>query len=116
MDEHLEKAFSVANYMVTLSSQRRIILEEFNQKLVHYENGGTFQISPELINFIKTVLDLNYTHDVPFTDINGFPIVIADVQKFFDVILLNYMTALNEYSVKFADIKSKRNLADIVDL
>jgi hypothetical protein len=116
MDERLEKAFSVANYMATLSNQRRIILEEFNQKLVHYENGGTFQIGPSLINFTKTMLDLGHTHDVPFTDVNGFPIVILDVQKFFDDILLNYMTALNDYSVKFADIKSKRKLADIVEL
>lgn len=116
MDERLEKAFSVANYMATLSNQRRIILEEFNQKLVHYENSGTFQINRDLINFTKTVLDLDYTHDVPFTDVNGFPIVIQDVQKFFDEILLIYMTALNEYSVKFAELKSKRKLADIVEL
>ena len=31
MDERIEKAFGVANYMATLSNQRRIILEEFNQ-------------------------------------------------------------------------------------
>ena len=116
MDEKLEKAFGVANYMATLSNQRRIILEEFNQKIVYYENGGTFQLERNLINFTKTVLDLGYTHDVPFIDANGFPIVIPDVQKFFDDILLMYMTALNEYSVKFADIKTKRKLADMVEL
>lgn len=116
MDDRLEKAFSVANYMATLSNQRRIILEEFNQKRIHYENSGTFQVDRELINFTKTALDLGYTHDVPFVDTNGFPIVITDVQAFFDAILLNYMTALNEYSVKFAELKSKRKLADMVEL
>jgi hypothetical protein len=116
MDERLEKAFGVANYMATLSTQRRIILEEFNQSLVHYENGGTFRIGTELINFTKNMLDLEYTNDVPFIDANGFPVVILDVQKFFDEILLKYMTALNEYSVKFADLKSKRKLADMVEL
>jgi len=116
MDERIEKAFAVANYMATLSNQRKIVLEEFNQQLVYYSNGGTFVISPELINFTKTVLDLEYTHDVPFVDVNGFPVVIADVQEFFDTILLQYMTALNEYSVKFADIKSKRKIGDIVEL
>jgi hypothetical protein len=116
MDERLEKAFGVANYMATLSNQRRIILEEFKQQLIHYENGGTFEINPALINFTKTVLDLEYTNDVPFIDTNGFPIVVPDVKKFFDDILLKYMTALNTYSIKFADIKSKRKLADIVEL
>ncbi len=116
MDEKLEKAFEVANYMATLSNQRRIILEEFNQHLVYYENGGTFHIDPTLINFTKTVLDLGYTHDVPFLDVNGFPVTVPDVQKFFDDILLKYMTTLNEYSVKFADIKAKRKIADMVKI
>ena len=58
MDERIEKAFEVANYMATLSNQRRIVLEEYNQKLVHYINGATFRITPELINLTKTILDL----------------------------------------------------------
>lgn len=116
MDERLEKAFAVANYMATLSNQRRIVLEEFNQKLVYYENGGTFKISPDLINFTKTMIDLGYTHDVPFIDVNTFPVVIVDVKDFFDKITSIYMTALNEYSVKFAEIKSKRKIGDMVQL
>ena len=31
MDEKLEKAFGVANYMATLTNQKRIIKEEFDQ-------------------------------------------------------------------------------------
>lgn len=116
MDERLEKAFAIANYMSTLSNQRRIALEEFNQSVVYYVNGGTFQINRELITFTKTMLDLDYTHDVPFEDANGFPVVVPDVKKFFDEILLQYITALNEYSTKFADLKSKRKVADLVNL
>lgn len=116
MDERVEKAFAVANYMATLSNQRRIVLEEFSQQLIFYSNGGTFKITPELINFTKTVLDLGYTHDVPFVDVNNFPIIISDVQIFFDNILSAYMQAVNQYSVKFAEIKSKRKIGDMVAL
>lgn len=116
MDERLEKAFAVANYMSTLSNQRRIILEEFTQSIVYYINGGTFKISPELITFTKSMIDLGYTHDVPFVDVNGFPVVVPEVQKFLDEILLQYMTALNQYSIKFAELKAKRKVADLVDL
>lgn len=116
MDERIEKAFAVANYMATLSNQRRIILEEFNQSLVFYINGGTFKINPELINFTKSMLDLGYTDDLPFVDSNNFPIVINDVQDFFDKIILQYVESLNTYSVKFADIKSKRKISDIVNI
>ncbi len=80
MDERIEKAFNVANYMATLSNQRRIILEEFNQKLVYYQNGGTFKVCPSLITFTKQVLDMGHETDVPFIDENNFPILISDVQ------------------------------------
>lgn len=116
MDERLEKAFAVANYMTTLSNQRRIILEEFNQKLVYYTNGATFKIDPHLITFTKSVIDLGYTHDVAFLDSNNFPVIIADAQNFFDEITAIYFGSLNDYAVKYADIKSKRKVKDIVEL
>jgi hypothetical protein len=116
MDERIEKAFLVANHMATLSNQRRIILEEFNQKLVYYINGGTFKITPELISFTKITLDFGHTTDVAFVDANNFPIVIADVQEFFDNIVGTYFEVLNEYSAKFTEIKSKRKVGDIIGL
>jgi len=116
MDERIEKAFGVANYMATLSNQRRILLEEYNQKLVHYVNGATFKITPDLINFTKTVLDLGYTEDVAFVDSNNFPVIVSDVQQFFDTIVQIYFESTNEYAVRYAGIKSKRKISDIVEL
>jgi hypothetical protein len=116
MDERIEKAFAVANYMSTLSNQRRIILEEYNQKLIYYINGATFKISPELINFTKTVLDMGHTEDVAFLDSNNFPVIINDVQKFFDDISLIYFESTNDYAVKYAELRSKRKISDIVEL
>ena len=116
MDERIEKAFAVANFMATLSNQRRIILEEFNQKLVYYTNGATFKITPDLINFTKTALDLGHTNDVAFIDANNFPVMISDVQEFFNSIVEIYFSSLNEYAAKFAEIKSKRKIGDIVEL
>lgn len=116
MDERIEKAFAVANYMATLSNQRRIILEEYNQKLVYYINGATFKVTPELINFTKTTIELGYTSDVPFIDANNFPVIIADVKDFLDSIVSVYFEALNEYTTRFSEIKNKRKIADIVDL
>ena len=115
MDERIEKAFAVANFMATLSNQRRIILEEFNQKLVFYTNGATFKITPELINFTKTALDLGHVNDVAFIDANNFPVIISDVQEFFNNIEI-YFESLNEYAAKFAEIKLKRKIEDIVEL
>jgi hypothetical protein len=116
MDQKIEKAFTVANYMATLSNQRRIIFEEFNQKIIYYTNGATFKIDPQLITFTKTAIDLGQTHEVAFLDSNNFPVIIADVQEFLDNIIAQYFGALNEYAAKYADLKSKRKIADIVEL
>jgi len=116
MDERIEKAFAVANYMSTLSNQRRVMLEEYEQKLVHYINGATFRVGPELINFTKTVLDLGYSSDVAFIDVNNFPVLITDVQEFFDNLVAIYFESTNDYSAKFTTLKSKRKISDIVDL
>jgi len=116
MDEKIQKAFSVANYMATLSNQKRILLEEYSQKLVYYTNGATFKVSQELITFTKAVLDLGYTSDVPFVDNNNLPIIINDVQQFFDDIIIIYFESTNDYSAKYAEIKNKRKVEDIVNL
>lgn len=116
MDEKLEKAFDVANYMATLSNQKRVIKEEFNQKLVFYVNGGTFKVDRELINFTKTLVDLGQLTDVVFIDSNQLPILVSDVQKFLDDIVAVYFEAANEYFTRINEIKSKRKLTDIVNL
>ena len=116
MDEKIEKALSVANYMATLSNQRRIIFEEFNQKQFYYTNGGTFKVDHTLITFTKNTIDLGHTENVPFLDANNIPVIIPNVQDFFDNLVSTYFEALNEYAAKYADIKSKRKIGDIVEL
>lgn len=116
MDERVEKAFAAANYMATLSNQKRIIKEEFNQKLAFYINGGTFVVTPELITFTKTLVDIGHVKEVTFIDINSMPIVVPDVEKMLEDLVTTYFGAVNEYGAKFAEIKAKRKLSDIVEL
>ena len=64
MDEKIEKAFEVVNYMATLSNQRRLLAEEVNQKLIYYINGSTFKITPTLINFAIFILSLIFINKI----------------------------------------------------
>lgn len=116
MDEKIEKAFGVANYMATLSNQRRVILEEYNQKMVYYVNGATFNVDYNLINFAKNLIDLGHTEEIVFVDANNQPVIIKDVQDFLDNIVSVYFEAVNEYYTKFSEIKRKRNVKDLVEL
>ena len=95
---------------------KRVIKEEFEQKLLHYVNGSTFKITPTLINFTKTVIDLGHTTDVAFLDENNLPVLIEDVQVFFDTIVEKYFQSLNNYAIKTAEIKSKRSVTAITSL
>ena len=116
MDERIEKAFEVANFMATLSNQRRLMIEEFNQKLIFYIGGATFKITPELISLTKTWIDIGTVKDRAFLDSNNYPVMIEDVQKFFDDITDQYSQAVNDYLAKFVELKSKRKVFNIVDL
>ena len=116
MDERIEKAFEIANYMATLSNQRRLAAEEYNQKIVYYTNGATFKITPELIAFTSAMISAGYETNTVFIDSNIQPIIIPNVKDFLDKITLIYVEATNEFIKKFAAIKSKRKIVDMVDL
>ena len=116
MDEKIEKAFEVVNYMATLSNQRRLLSEETDQKLIYYINGSTFKITPTLINFAKLMIDLNRTIDTVFIDDNNNPVVVSNVQEFFDKITNQYFEVIDDYSSRFSAIKSKRKISDLIEL
>ena len=116
VQEKLEEAFQTANYMATLSNQRRIIFEELNQKLVYYINGGTFKIDLELINFTKTVLELGQDTDVVFLDENNVPIIVENVKDFLNEMVTIYFESVNDYCTKYNAIKSKRTTMALAEL
>jgi hypothetical protein len=115
MDERLEKAFQTANYMASLSGQRRAALEEFNQNIVFYHQGSSFSVTRELIVFVHTLIELGKTESIILDD-NQVPSKIQDLKKFLDSILDVYVSATNTYSVKYNEIKSKRKIEALVDL
>ena len=116
MDQKIEKAFESTNYVASISLQRRILLEEYNQKLVYYTNGAAFKVDTALINFAKNLIDLGHTEDIVFVDINNLPIVVADVQDFLDNLLSIHFEATNEYYTKYQSLKASRRVEAIVSL
>lgn len=116
MDQKIEKAFESTNYVASISLQRRILLEEYNQKLVYYTNGAAFKVDTALINFAKNLLDLGHTEDIVFVDINNLPIVVTDVQDFLDNLLSIHFEATNEYYTKYQALKASRRVEAIVSL
>jgi hypothetical protein len=116
MDERTEKAFQITNYFATLASQKKIILEELDQSLIYYYNGGTFKITIELINFSKLLLDKGILSDAVLLDDNNIPVMVKDVSTFHETLFSTYFESVNAYASKYAEIRSKRKVKDLVDL
>jgi hypothetical protein len=115
VDERLEKAFQTANYMTTLSNQRKVILEEFQQSLIYYYQGASFTIDRSLITFVSTLVARDISSSIVLDD-NNIPVEITDLKSFLDEIMSIYFSATNDYLVKFNQIKSKRRVGDLIAL
>lgn len=115
MDERLEKAIQTANYMATLNTQKKLAYEEYLQNLIYYYNGAGFTATRELINFVKTLLDLEYNEFVLLDD-NNNPIEITNAKEFLDSLLGVYIQATNGYAGSYNSLKKKRRVEDLVNL
>jgi len=114
MDERLSKALEFGNYMVTLNNQKRLLKEKFLDQSVYFVDGHKFTISMELINYCKTLIDLNNTENVVLIDDHNTPYRAPILQEFLDSILDIYFKNLNAYHTEFLKIKNKRSIQDII--
>jgi len=115
MDEQVEKAFQTANYMATLTNQRNVAFEEFQQNLIYYINGSSFQISLELMAFVKSLIDAGSLNCI-LIDVNQIPVNIENIKTFYEEISAQYFKSSNEYFAKYSEIKSKRRIQDLISV
>lgn len=114
MDSKLEKALEFTNYHLTLEKEKHQAKESFNGSCVFYKNKGTFRISPNLITFCKTLIDVNQSQNIVLIDENEDPILIENLTEFYDQILEIYLFESNSYYQKHSSLTRKRSVEDIV--
>jgi hypothetical protein len=113
MDERLKKALDYSNYMITLSNQKRILLEQYNNDLIYYFNSGQFTVSQQLVSFCQSLLSLKQTETV-LVDDNGLPVEIENLEDFTKNILNVYFKASNRYLTEYTKLKKNRTVEGIV--
>ena len=101
--------------MSTLSNMRKVAFEEFQQSLIFYYRGSSFTVTRELMTFVKLLIDQGLEDSILLDD-NNIPSKVYDLQSFLKELQSIYTTATNDYLVKYNDIKSKRQVAGLVDL
>jgi hypothetical protein len=115
MEDIIKQAFEHANYMAVLTNQKHIITEEFNQRLIHYHNGGSFSITKEFLNFLNLLISKELTEDVVLIDDNSTPVLVENLNQFFDTVFSTYFEATNEFYTKHSRLISQRSVEKIVD-
>ena len=115
MDERLEKALDISNYMVTLNNQKRLLSEQYHENLIYYYNGGQFSVLQQLICFCKTIVNLEQDQTVLIDD-NGIPIEIESLKPFVENLVTTYFEAANRYLLEYTKLKNQRSVESIMDL
>lgn len=115
MDERLEKALDISNYMVTLNNQKRLLREQYQENLVYYYNGGQFAITQELLAFCRSLISMEQTTTILIDD-NDMPVEIADLESFSSEVYSQYFEASNEYLAKYNELKTNRSVESIMNL
>jgi hypothetical protein len=108
--ENLEQALSFANYQTTLTQQRKLLTQKFQEATVFAYNGGLFKLTLEFISAIKLF-------QPPYVlDSNGSPIKIEDYDTFLSEIEEAYKIAIEIYGKEFSALRLKRNVKTLVEL
>lgn len=115
MDERLQKALDISNYMVTLNNQKRILKEQYQENLIYYFGGGQFTITQQLISFCQSLISMKQTSTILIDD-NGTPIEIEILEVFVSDICSKYFEASNSYLIEYNRLKTNRSVESIMDI
>lgn len=115
MDERLQKALEISNYMLTFQNQKRLLKEQYQENLVYFFNGGQFTITQQLISFCQSLLIMNQNETILIDD-NEIPIQIEDLKTFTNNLYSNYFEASNKYLIEYNKLKNNRTIESIMDL
>jgi hypothetical protein len=115
MSSKLSKALEFANYRTTLNVQHNALKAKVQTLLSYSTNGGTFEISHELISFVKMLIDKEYSNAV-LLDVYQNPIMIDNLNDFLEEILSRYFEAVNEYHAEYTKLKKARKVHKLIDI
>lgn len=113
IDERLEAALATANYRITLNTQKQNARLRLERELTYSAHGGIFAITPELISFLQTLIQLGKSSTI-LLDMNKNPIEIPDIAQLLESVVERYYECMNEFIVEFKSIQRARSTKALV--
>ena len=78
-------------------------------------NGGTFTVSQELITFVNTLIEKEYSDSVLIDNYEN-PIHIEVLSAFLDELLSRYFEVTNDYHAEYVKLRKARKVHKLIDI
>lgn len=114
MDNDLIKAYNFGNYSRTIKNQIDLLKLKMKSQLQFSKHGGSFEVTPEFLIYVKAYADQGIYRAV-LLDKYENPVLVENVEEFYDDIMSIRRKVLNEFYEEFEKIRMVRNLTDMLD-
>lgn len=113
--ERLAKALEFSNTMQTFNLAKNNLKVKTQNLLSYSVNGGTFQVTQELIAFVSMAVNAGKSSLI-LLDKNDIPIQIDDTEKFLDDTSSLYFEVINEYYNDYQKLRSSRKIEKVLEI
>lgn len=114
MDKDLIKAYNFGNYSRTIQNQINLLKLKMKKELQFSMHGGSFEVTPEFLVYVKAYSDQGIYRAVLLDKFDN-PVMIEDIDEFYDSVMSLRRKTLNEFYAEFEKIRKTRNLTDMID-
>lgn len=111
----LEKALEQSNVMQSFNLGKNTLKVKTQNLLSYSVNGGTFQVTQDLIAFVSFIVN-SEKEEIVLLDKNEIPIKIEDTKKFLDEISSLYFEVVNEYYNDYQKLRSSRKIEKVLEI
>jgi hypothetical protein len=110
MDTKIHKAIELSEYRATLSNQIQNLKYQTKTKLIYSTNGGSFNVTPELIGFVFAMKDAK---ELVILDSSETPIHIDNPKVFLKEIKKLYTTITSKAESEYTKLRNARKTENI---
>jgi hypothetical protein len=107
---NLASVLEFATYQATLTQQRKVIKQRFQDNCIFAYNGGLFQLTFNFLGALSQLQDASQW----VLDLNETPIWVDDIADFKKQAQQIYTTALTNYGQSFTALRQQRTVKSLV--
>ena len=114
MDTRLEQALEYSNFRNILATRQENLKVLLKNRLLLTYAGGLFSVNKELVSLLFSLINSGQKEFV-FIDNNDIPVLIEDLEDFFDIVLSKYKDSLLSYYKNYQKLSDAREIRKVIN-